>query len=65
LALWDLEKYSLIKIVTNIHESSVVNAKIFKIGNDDSVFAISAEDKGCVQVIDFVRKSFLGYSFSQ
>ena len=61
IALWDLVEYKLIKIVSDIHQSDVINAKIYyQDESNNTLFAVSAEDSGKVQLIKFTKKNFLG-----
>ena len=48
LGLWDLVKYKLLKYVPDLHSTEVVNAKIYYVNEEETVYAISAEDSGSV-----------------
>lgn len=64
IALWDLIKYKLMRVVADCHGSDVTNAKIYYINEVETIFAISSEDNGAVCQIEFGQKTFLGgYSY--
>ncbi len=44
VALWDLVNYKLIKMIPDLHQSEVINAKIYFMDDADSIYAVSAED---------------------
>jgi hypothetical protein len=46
--LWDLVNYKLIKIISDLHQSDVINAKIYFMDENESLYALSAEDSGRV-----------------
>lgn len=48
IALWDLIEYKLIKFISDLHQSEVVNAKIYFKDENQTFFALSAEDSGRV-----------------
>ena len=60
VALWDLVNYKLIKILSDLHQTDVINAKIYHVDEQESIYALSAEDAGRVQLIKYVKKNFLG-----
>ena len=60
IALWDLVGYKFIKVVNDLHKTDVINAKIYYMDEQESLYALSAEDAGVVQLIKFAKKSFLG-----
>lgn len=59
IALWDLVEYKLIKVVNELHQSDVVNAKVYYMDDNQTLHAVSAEDQGRVQLIKFTKNSFL------
>lgn len=64
VALWDLKKCKLLKMIPDMHTSEVTNAKIYGQGTDDTLFAVTSEDHGSVSYLELTKKSFLGgYSF--
>lgn len=60
IVLWDLVNYKLIKFISDLHQSDVINAKIYFMDENESLYALSAEDSGRVQLIKFTKKNFLG-----
>lgn len=48
VALWDLVKYKLMRVVTDTHTSDITNAKIYYMTEDETLYAVSAEDNGSV-----------------
>ena len=48
LGLWDLVNYKLIKYIPDLHQSDVINAKIYHMDENESLYAVSAEDAGRV-----------------
>jgi len=42
----------------------VTNVRIYFVSPNETVYVVSAEDKGCVRLIELEKKSFFGYSFS-
>ena len=60
IALWDLVGYKLIKVVNDLHKTDVINAKIYFMDEQETIYALSAEDSGAVQFIKFYKKNFLG-----
>ena len=60
VALWDLLNYKLIRCVSDVHQTEVLNAKIYHVDEHDTLFALSAEESGRVQLLRFTKKSFLG-----
>lgn len=46
IALWDLESYKLLKVLGDLHNSEVVNAKIYHIDEGENICALSCEDSG-------------------
>ena len=60
IALWDLVGYKLIKVVGDLHKTEVINAKIYFMDEQESLFVLSAEDAGAVQFIKFYKKNFMG-----
>lgn len=53
LALWDLIKYKLMRVVMDAHQSDVTNAKIYYINEVETIFAVSSEDNGAVSQVEF------------
>ena len=47
-----------------IHETEVVNVKIYHIEEGPTVYAITSEDVGCVQCLEIVKKNFVGWSYT-
>ena len=60
IALWDLVNYKLIRLITYLHNTEILNAKIYYMDEGESLYALSAEDSGRVQFIKFSKKNFLG-----
>ena len=60
IALWDLVKYKLLKFVPDMHQSEVINCKIYFINEEETLYAVSSEDNGAVNQMEFSKKSFLG-----
>jgi len=60
VALWDLVSYKLLRFISDIHTSDVVNAKIYHVDDSENLYAVSSEDSGRVQLIKYNKKSFLG-----
>ena len=60
VALWDLVNYKLIRLLTDLHQSEVSNAKIYFIDENENIFALSSEDSGKVQFIQFTKKKIFG-----
>jgi hypothetical protein len=60
IALWDLVKYKLLRVVTDSHSTDITNAKIYHMSDDETLYAVTAEEQGCVCLIEFGKKSFLG-----
>ncbi len=48
VALWDLINYKLLRYISDIHTSDVVNAKIYHMDESENLYAVSAEDTGRV-----------------
>ena len=48
VALWDLVKYKLLKVIPDLHQSEVVNCKIYYTNEEETLFAVSSEDNGSV-----------------
>lgn len=48
VALWDLISYKLLRVVTDIHASDVVNTKIYHVDENENLYAVSSEDVGRV-----------------
>lgn len=44
IALWDLVKYKLLRIVTDAHLTDITIAKIYYINEDETLFAVTAEE---------------------
>jgi predicted phosphatase len=63
VALWDLVNYKLIRMLADLHQTEVTNAKIYFIDDSDSIFALSSEESGKVQFFQFTKKNlFSGYN---
>lgn len=60
VALWDLVGYKLIKVIAGLHKTDVINAKIYYMDEQETIYSLSAEDAGMVQFIKFNKKNFLG-----
>lgn len=60
VALWDLVNYKLLRYISDIHNSDVINAKIYHMDENENLYAVSSEDSGRVQLIRYNKKSFLG-----
>ena len=60
VALWDLINYKLLKFISDIHSTDVINAKIYYSDDSENLYAVSCEDAGKVQLIRYNKKSFLG-----
>ena len=48
VALWDLVNYKLMRYISDIHLTDVVNAKIYHTDESENLYAVSAEDSGRV-----------------
>lgn len=48
LALWDLIGYKLIRVIGELHQTDVVNAKIYHVDDGENLYVVSAEDSGRV-----------------
>jgi WD40 repeat protein len=48
VAMWDLVGYKLIKLVKDLHQTDVINAKIYFMDEQETIYALSAEDAGAV-----------------
>ena len=46
--LWDLVNYKLLKVVADPHTSEVINAKIYFLDDNETIFAVSSEESGRV-----------------
>ncbi len=65
IALWDLVKYKLLKFLPDFHASEVVSCKLYYMNEEETLFAVSSEDTGAVNQIEFTKKNFLGgYSYT-
>lgn len=51
--------------MSDLHTSEVTNAKIYYIDESENIFALSAEDSGKVQFIQFSKKNLFGGYNSQ
>lgn len=60
MALWDLERYSLLKYMPDLHQSAVTNAKIISANPSGQVVIISSEDAGTVSQTTMNRRPFIG-----
>jgi len=60
VALWDLVNYKLLKFINDIHQTDVINAKIYHVDENENLYAVSSEDAGRVQLVRYNKKSFLG-----
>lgn len=60
VALWDLVGYKLVRVVSDLHATDVVVARIYHVDENESLFALTAEDAGRVQLVRFYKKNFLG-----
>ena len=60
IAVWDLQKYKLEKLITDVHSSDIMGARIFHITDENVINIISAEVKGPVRLIEISSKSFFG-----
>ncbi len=60
IAVWDLQKYKLEKIINDVHTSEIMGAKIFHITDENVINIISAEVTGPVRLIEISSKSFFG-----
>ena len=60
IALWDLLSYKLLKLITDLHTSDVVNAKLYHMDESENLYAVSAEDSGRVQIIRYNKRGFIG-----
>lgn len=60
LALWDLSKYKLLKLMDDVHDSEVTGAKIFHITDEGVVNIVSCEDQGRVRLVEVSVKGFFG-----
>lgn len=48
VALWDLIGYKLLKIAPDPHTTEVINAKIYHMDDNETLFAVSSEESGRV-----------------
>ena len=60
IALWDLVKYKFLKLISDVHASDITNAKIYHMTENETLYAVSAEDNGAVCHIEFGRKGIFG-----
>ncbi len=60
LALWDLLSYKLLKLISDLHTTDVVNAKLYHMDESENLYAVSAEDSGRVQLIRYNKRGFIG-----
>lgn len=67
IAIWDLEKYSCMKFLPDIHSSTVTNVKFVSVENNHySIRVVSCEDEGTVAYLHLSRRPLIGgYSFTQ
>lgn len=63
VALWDLEKYQLLKYLPDLHSSPVTNVRGVNVGTGGNLSFISCEDAGTVTYTTLTRRAlFGGYS---
>ncbi len=55
IAVWDLVKYKLLRVANDMHQTEVVNAKFYYIGEDEALCTVSAEDSGVVVLAEFKK----------
>ncbi len=47
-------------MIPDLHTSDVINAKIYFMDDAESIYAVSAEDIGRVQLIKYNKQKYLG-----
>lgn len=61
VALWDLTKYKVMKVMDDIHTSEVTAAKVYMVNEEvGSVNIVSAEESGRVRLTEIQRKNLFG-----